>query len=105
MEVRPERVGAGMRPYRIGVIVGTGPVRGRRRGPPGLDAVRGDVAVELVEFDSARTATSDRRTLPDEELATMRGLDAILPGWWATARPPATDATCCCGSTSSSTGT
>ena len=46
-----------------------------------LDAVRGDVAVELVEFDlGADRYLRTGETLPDEELATMRGLDAILLG-------------------------
>jgi 3-isopropylmalate dehydrogenase len=81
-EVRPERAGAGTHPYRIGVIRGDG------TGPEViaealkvLDAVRGDVAVELVEFDlGADRYLRTGETLPERDLETMRGLDAILLG-------------------------
>ena len=81
-EVRPERLGVGMRPYRIGVIRGDG------TGPEViaealkvLDAVREDVAIELVDFDlGADRYLRTGETLPDEDLETMRGLDAILLG-------------------------
>ena len=81
-EVRPERVATGRRPYRIGVIRGDG------TGPEViaealkvLDAVRDDIPVELVDFDlGADRYLRTGETLPDEDLETMRGLDAILLG-------------------------
>jgi 3-isopropylmalate dehydrogenase len=46
-----------------------------------LDAVREDVAIELVEFDlGADRYLRTGETLPDGDLETMRGLDAILLG-------------------------
>jgi 3-isopropylmalate dehydrogenase len=81
-EVRPERLGAGTRPYRIGVIRGdgTGPeVVGEALKV--LDAVRDGFAVELMDFDlGAERYLRTGDTLPDEDLETMRGLHAILLG-------------------------
>ena len=46
-----------------------------------LDAVRDDIQVELVDFDlGADRYLRTGETLPDEDLETMRGLDAILLG-------------------------
>jgi 3-isopropylmalate dehydrogenase len=81
-EVRPERLGTGRRPYRIGVIRGdgTGPeVVGEALKV--LEAVREGFEVELVEFDlGADRWLRTGETLPDEELERLRRLDAILLG-------------------------
>jgi 3-isopropylmalate dehydrogenase len=81
-EARPQRLGLGPRRHRIGVIPGdgTGPeVIGEASKV--LDAVREDFEVELVEFDlGADRYLRTGETLPDEDLETMRGLDAILLG-------------------------
>ena len=66
--VRPERVGAGMRPYRIGVIRETDRPEVVAEALKVLDAVREDVAVELVEFDLGADRYLRTGTLPDEEL-------------------------------------
>jgi 3-isopropylmalate dehydrogenase len=81
-EVRPARVGVRERPYRIGVIRGDG------TGPEVvaealkvLDVVRDGFDLELVDFDlGADRYLRTGETLPDEDLETMRGLDAILLG-------------------------
>ncbi|MGH2681375.1 MAG: 3-isopropylmalate dehydrogenase [Actinomycetota bacterium] len=80
--VRPERLGTGARLYRIGVIRGDG------TGPEVvaealevLEAVRDGFDVELVDFDlGADRYLRTGETLPDGDLETMRGLDAILLG-------------------------
>jgi 3-isopropylmalate dehydrogenase len=81
-EVRPERLGVGDRPVRIGVIPGdgTGPeVVGEALRV--LDAVRDGFEVELVEFDlGADRYLRTGETLPDEELVRLAGCDAILLG-------------------------
>jgi 3-isopropylmalate dehydrogenase len=81
-EVRPERVGVGDRPVRIGVIPGdgTGPeVVGEALRV--LDAVRDGFEVELVEFDlGADRYLGTGEILPDEELVRLAGCDAILLG-------------------------
>jgi 3-isopropylmalate dehydrogenase len=81
-EVRPERLGTGRRPYRIGVIRGdgTGPeVVGEALKV--LEAVREGFEVELVEFDlGADRWLRTGETLPDEQLERLRRLDAILLG-------------------------
>jgi 3-isopropylmalate dehydrogenase len=81
-EVRPERLGLGTRRYRIGVIRGdgTGP-EVIAEGLKVLEAVRDDFEVELVDFDlGADRYLRTGETLPDADLETMRGLDAILLG-------------------------
>jgi 3-isopropylmalate dehydrogenase len=81
-EVRPQRLGVGNRPYRIGVIPGdgTGPeVVGEALRV--LDAVRDGFDVELVEFDlGADRYLRTGEVLPDEELLRLAGCDAILLG-------------------------
>jgi 3-isopropylmalate dehydrogenase len=68
--------------YRVGVIRGdgTGPeVVGE--GLKVLDAVRGDAAFDLVEFDlGADRYLRTGETLPDDELERLRSLDAIFLG-------------------------
>jgi len=68
--------------YRVGVIRGdgTGPeVVGE--GLKVLDAVRGDVSFDLVDFDlGADRYLRTGDTLPDDELERLRGLDAIFLG-------------------------
>jgi 3-isopropylmalate dehydrogenase len=81
-EVRPERLGLGPRRYRIGVIRGdgTGPeVIGEALKV--LETIRDDFEVELVEFDlGADRYLRTGETLPDVELESLRGTDAILLG-------------------------
>ena len=82
VETKPERLGTADRRHRIGVIRGdgTGP-EVIAEGLKVLEAVRDDFAVELVEFDlGADRYLRTGETLPDEDLETMRGLDAILLG-------------------------
>ena len=72
-----------------------------------LDAVRGDVAVELVEFDlGADRYLRTGETLPDDELercaVSTRSSCAVGD---PRVRPGCSSATCCCGSGSSSTST
>ncbi|MCD6020995.1 MAG: 3-isopropylmalate dehydrogenase [Actinomycetia bacterium] len=81
-ETRPRRLGAGGRPYRIGVIPGdgTGPeVVGEALRV--LDTVREGFEVELEHFDlGAERYLRTGETLPDEELVRLAGCDAILLG-------------------------
>ena len=71
-----------MTSYRLGVIAGdgTGP-EVIREGLKVLDAVRDGFEVELVDFDlGGERYLRTGETLPDEELARLRQMDAILLG-------------------------
>jgi 3-isopropylmalate dehydrogenase len=81
-QTRPERLDAGARPYRIGVIRGDG------TGPEVvaealkvLESVRDGFEVELIDFDlGAERYLRTRETLPDADLEALRETHAILLG-------------------------
>ncbi|MDP9118854.1 MAG: isocitrate/isopropylmalate family dehydrogenase, partial [Actinomycetota bacterium] len=81
-ETRPERLDAGPRPYRIGVIRGdgTGPeVIGEALKV--LESVREGFEVELIDFDlGAERYLRTGQTLPDADLEALRETHAILLG-------------------------
>ena len=105
-ETRPDRLDAGLRPYRIGVIRGDG------TGPEViaealkvLESVRDGFEVELIEFDlGAERYLRTGETLPDADLEALRETATrSCSGRWATlaCRPASSSETSCFGSASS----